>query len=177
MAKLNLVLLTGLPASGKSTVAERLASQYGFLTLSTDELRQSIFRQTYEKLVEDGKLKEEVIRKIMDYSKLQILSQGFNLVIDTSAPTEKFRRRMLELPETLDQIVNKYLLYIKSDETILLSRSRMRRDSEDRIRNIQQFWSEPQNEFCGASLYEISNNSNLEQLYKDVDWFYESLRK
>jgi len=46
MTKTNLVLLTGLPAAGKSTVAQRLVSEYSFGILSTDDLRQSLFRQT-----------------------------------------------------------------------------------------------------------------------------------
>ena len=107
MTKTNLVLLTGLPASGKSTVAHRLVKEHGFSILSTDDLRQSIFEQTYEELAKDGKRKDEVVRKIIDYSKLQILEAGCDLVIDSTAPTEKFRKRMLELPEILDQTVKK----------------------------------------------------------------------
>ena len=124
MSKTNLVLLTGLPAAGKSTVAQRLVREYGFAILSTDDLRQSLFRQTYEELAKDGKRKDEVIRKIIDYSKLQILNEGCDLVIDASAPTEKFRKRMLELPRYLEESVKKSVLYLGTPRPAYFSAKR-----------------------------------------------------
>ena len=176
MAKTNLVLLTGLPAGGKSTVAQRLVMEYSFAVLSTDDLRQSLFQQTYEELAKDGKRKDEVIRKIIDYSKFQILSAGCDLVIDSTAPTEKFRRRMLELPEYLEQTVKKSVLYVRSKEQTRYSRHMARGGSEVALETIQGFWKEPVDGFCGASLYPIENNGNQEQLFKEVTKFYEWLR-
>ncbi|MDP2924775.1 MAG: ATP-binding protein [Nanoarchaeota archaeon] len=177
MVKTNLVLLTGLPAGGKSTVAQRLVSEYGFAVLSTDDLRQSLFQQTYEELAKDGKRKDEVIRKIIDYSKFQILSAGCDLVIDSTAPTEKFRRRMLELPEYLEQAVKKSVLYLRSEEQTRHSRHMARGGSEVSLKTIQGFWKEPQDGFCGASLYSIENNGNQDQLFKEVAKFYEWLKR
>jgi len=176
MAKTNLILLTGLPASGKSTVAQRLVRKYGFSVLSTDDLRQSLFQQTYEELVRDGKRKDEVIRKIIDYSKFQILSAGCDLVIDASAPTEKFRKRMLELPDYLEQAVKKSILYVRAEEQIRHSRQIVRGGSEVALETIQGFWKEPQNGFCGASLYSMENNEDQEKLYQEVAEFYEVLK-
>ena len=80
MTKTNLVLLTGLPAAGKSTVAQRLVRENGFAILSTDDLRQSLFQQTYEELAKDGKRKDEVVRKIIDYSKVhKVIIQGLDV--------------------------------------------------------------------------------------------------
>ncbi len=176
MTKTNLVLLTGLPASGKSTVAQRLVTEYGFGILSTDDLRQSLFQQTYEELAKNGKRKDEVIRKIIDYSKFQILSAGCDLVIDSTAPTEKFRRRMLELPEYLEQAVKKSVLYLRAEEQTRYSRHMARGGSEVAIETIQGFWKEPQEGFCGTSLYEIINNGSISQLYSEVDRFYSELK-
>jgi dephospho-CoA kinase len=176
MTKTNLVLLTGLPAAGKSTVAQRLVSEYSFGILSTDDLRQSLFRQTYEELARNGKRKDEVIRKIIDYSKFQILSAGCDLVIDSTAPTEKFRRRMLELPEYLEQAVKKSVLYLRAEEQTRHSRHMARGGSEIALETIQRFWKEPQEEFCGTSLYQIENNGSQEQLYQEVSKFYERLK-
>ena len=50
----SLILLTGLPGAGKSVVAERLAKKYEFAILSTDELRELLFKQNYVQLKENG---------------------------------------------------------------------------------------------------------------------------
>ncbi|MBS3074869.1 ATP-binding protein [Candidatus Pacearchaeota archaeon] len=178
MTKTNLVLLTGLPAAGKSTVAQRLVRENGFAILSTDDLRQSLFQQTYEELAKDGKRKDEVVRKIIDYSKLQILAAGCDLVIDSTAPTEKFRRRMLELPKDLEQTIKKTILYVSAGEFVRNSRHISRGGSGVALETIQGFWKEPRDGFCGASLYSIYNNSDSDigKLYRDVTDFYEWLK-
>lgn len=176
MTKTNLVLLTGFPASGKSTVARRLTTEYGFAVLSSDDLRKSLFGLDYGELVKDGKKKEEVVREIMDYSKLQILGDGYDLVIDTSAPTEKFRRRMLEIPESLEESINKAILYVKSDEQIRQARHSSRGGLDVATETIQKYWSEPQNGFMNSRLYYLENNGNLEDLYQELDGFYRGLK-
>ena len=176
MVKVNLVLLTGLPAAGKSTIAQRLVREHGFAVLSTDDLRQSLFQQTYEELAKDGKRKDEVVRKVIDYSKLQILESGCDLVIDSTAPTEKFRRRMLELPEYLEQAVKRSILYVKADEQMRHSRHMTRGGSEVALETIQGFWKEPQEGFCKARLYDLSNNGDMGKLYDEVGRFYKFLK-
>lgn len=169
----SLVLLTGLPATGKSIVAQKLAEDYGFAILSTDDLRQSLFREDYEKTRKNGKIKEEVVRKVLDYSKLKLLTEGFNLVVDACSPTDKFRKRMFGLPENLSQVVNKYLLHIKADKSVVYSRQKSRGRTPEAIETIQGFWQEPRDEFLGANLYDIENSRDLEELYKQVKMFYE----
>ena len=174
----HLVLLTGLPATGKSTVAVKLAKDYGFVVLSTDELRQSLFREDYGELRKKGKEREEIVRKVLDSSKIQVLSGGFDLVIDASAPTNKFRKRMLELPKDLEQAVEKSLLHLRADESILYSRQKARGRTGEAINTIKGYWDEPKDKFLGSALYEIDNNTfSLDHLYNKVDQFYKSLRK
>ncbi len=169
----SLILLTGLPVTGKSIVAQKLAEDYGFAILSTDDLRQSLFREDYRETRKNGKRKEEVVRRVLDYSKLQLLTEGFDLVVDACSPTDKFRKRMLGLPENLSQVVNKYLLHIKADKQIMYSRQKSRGRTTEAIETIQGFWQEPQDRFFGANLYGIENSEDLERLYKQVKRFYE----
>jgi len=161
----SLVLLTGLPATGKSTVAQRLAEDRGFAILSTDDLRQSLFREDYGETRENGKAKEEIVRKVLDYSKLQLLLEGYDLVIDASAPTDKFRRRMLELPEDFGQVIKKYLLHMRSDEQIIYSRQKARGRTKEAIEAIRGYWQKPQDGLLGSRLVEVENNDGLNQLY------------
>ena len=169
----SLVLLTGLPATGKSIVAQKLAEDHGFAILSTDDLRQSLFREDYGETKKNGKRKEEVVRRFLDYSKLQLLIGGFDLVVDACSPTDKFRGRMLDLPRNLSQVVNKYLLHIKADKSVMYSRQKSRGRTTEAIETIQEFWQEPRDELLGANLYDIENSGDLEGLYKQVKMFYE----
>lgn len=176
----SLVLLTGLPAVGKSVTAERLARKYGFAILSTDDLRSSLFLEDYGETIKNGGLKEKVVRKVLDSSKVQILSGGFNLVIDASSPTDSFRRRMLELPKNLEQEVEKSVLYIQADDSVLYLRQEARGRTNEAIETIRGYWDEPQERFSGASgatLYKINNNESLDQLYEKVDTFYKNLKR
>ena len=173
----SLVLLTGLPATGKSTVAQKLVENYDFTVLSTDDLRQSLFREDYGGTRKNRKRKEEVVRRVLDYSKLKLLTEGFDLVVDACSPTDKFRGRMLDLPENLSQVVNKYLLHIKADNPVMYSRQKSRGRTTEAIETIQGFWQEPRDEFFGANLYDIENSGDLKGLYKQVRMFYEGKTK
>jgi predicted kinase len=174
----SLVLLTGLPATGKSVVAGRLAEKYGFVILSTDDLRQSLFGKDYGETRKNGKVREELVRKILDCSKRQVILGGFDLVIDTCSPTDKFRKRMLEMPENLEREVDRYLLHIRAEDSIIYSRQEIDRGrTSEAIETIREYWQEPQNGFLGANLYEIDNNGSLNQLHERIDKFYEGLKK
>ena len=82
---------------------------------------------------------------------------------------------MLGLPEDLNSIVNKYLLYLRSDKEILYSRQMERGRDNEAIEVVRGFWQEPKKleEVC---LHEIENNRGLDELYRGVDMFYEGLK-
>jgi predicted kinase len=177
MNKVNLVLLTGLPASGKSVAAERLVNNYGFAVLSTDNLRNSLFREDYGELRKNGKVREEITRKVIDYSKEQILLEGINLVIDSCSPTDKFRKRMLGLSYNLEQSVQKSILYVKTDFPTIYSRQSARGRTNEAIETILGYWNEPQQGFMGSNLCEIkNNNSDINEFYDKIGSFYEFLK-
>ena len=48
MAKLKIVMLKGLPASGKSTLAKMLAES-GYYRINKDDIRKMLFGDTYKK--------------------------------------------------------------------------------------------------------------------------------
>jgi len=172
----SLVLLTGLPAAGKSSVAEIMAEKYGFAILSTDDLRRLLFREDYGETRKNGKAKEETVRRFLDFSKIPVLSQRFNLVIDASSPTDKFRRRMLNLPEDLEREIDKYLLYVRSDDSVLYTRQEARGRTNEAIEVIRGYWHKPQNGIAGTTLYEIDNNGDLTQLHERIEGFYKNLK-
>lgn len=165
-SKPKLVVLTGLPASGKSEAAQFLSREYGYEVLSTDESRQRLFGKDYgdmRKTEEEG-----IVRETIDYAKRYHLARGLNVVIDSCAPTNKFRSRMLSLPEYLDDSVDRYLVHIDTPKEIIRCRQLERGRSTEAIETIASFWQDSNNEFKRSRLLKINNNRNLEELYKKL---------
>jgi predicted kinase len=87
-----LILAVGLPGSGKSTFARRLAPQIGAAVLESDALRRLLFGQPTYNPIESQRL-FEAIRA----SARELLEHGRNVVIDATNVKESDRRPFYEL--------------------------------------------------------------------------------
>ena len=76
MAKLKLLVLKGLPASGKSTEAKRLVAEEGYARTNKDTIRKELFGDEYKRK-DEKKVVKERDRLIREY-----LTQGRNVVVD-----------------------------------------------------------------------------------------------
>lgn len=84
------IMMCGLPASGKSTVARKLADQYEANIHSSDELRKELFGDESENSKNDA-LFQELHRRIK-----QDLSIGKNVIYDATNIHYKRRKAFLE---------------------------------------------------------------------------------
>lgn len=85
-----LIMLVGLPASGKSTIAERLSTEFSAEILSSDRLRKEIHGD--ENIQEDHKsLFEELNKRANDY-----LAAGKNIIYDSTNLNRKRRRHLIQ---------------------------------------------------------------------------------
>ena len=167
-----LVVLTGLPASGKSEAADWLREQHGYQVLSTDESRQRLFGKEYGDMRKTDD--EETVRDTIDYAKRYHLAHGENVVIDTCAPTNKFRRRMLSLAEYLDNSIEKYLIHIHASNQAIRKRQQTRGRSPEAIETIEGFWQDPADEFHKGLFYEVENNQDLDEFYNKLNGVYQT---
>lgn len=76
MAKTKLLVLKGLPASGKSTYAKRLVEEQGFVRTNKDTIRKEMFGGEYKRKDEKKVVKER------DRLVKEALEQGKDVVVD-----------------------------------------------------------------------------------------------
>lgn len=172
MVNPKLVVLSGLPGSGKSIIAEKLVRDYGFVRLSTDKFRNELYGKNYGDLQNEpqGKLKEDTMRSLIDFAKISYLEKGLNIVIDSSAPIEEIRRRFMST-SGLDKLVDKYLVFLDTERPLLEKRYLKKGGSKEILEFFDEFWETPTGAPEGGTFITIKNNpqTDLSELYRALE--------
>ena len=94
------VIMVGPPGSGKTTIATKLESDYGFVRICPDDIREEITGNA-----SNQDRNEEVFAKV--YSRLsEYLNQGFNVVYDATNCRTAYRFKILNVVQGLtDKII------------------------------------------------------------------------
>ncbi len=87
-----LAVLVGLPASGKSRVADQLRARTGAVVLESDALRRLLFRRRTYSAVESDRL-FAAIHAAID----QLLADGVSVIFDATNLAEAERRPLYEI--------------------------------------------------------------------------------
>lgn len=87
-----LVLITGLPGTGKSTVANHLAERIGASVLRTDEIRKRLFAKP--KYTEEEK---ELVYKILFLIAEELLKINHHVVIDGTFYKSALRKQIYKI--------------------------------------------------------------------------------
>ncbi|NYT04232.1 MAG: ATP-binding protein [Candidatus Methanofastidiosa archaeon] len=116
-----LIVITGLPGTGKTTIAEELAKKIDAIVLSTDKIRKTIF----EKPVYNEEDKRIVYNELFSQTS-KSLSKGKNVILDGTFYTKALRKRAKEVGELFGK--NVYFVYCETPEEILKERIENRLD-------------------------------------------------
>ncbi|MEM0219720.1 MAG: AAA family ATPase [Thermoproteota archaeon] len=155
-----LVVMCGLPATGKTTVAEALAKEIKALVLRTDLIRREIFKkgkleevlnsrepltydlqrifnflpkipEEYQKLI--WKQNEIVYEELLSRTKI-LLGQGKNIILDGTFSKKALRSKVYEIAKACHE--NVYLIYCTCNEEIIEKRLMSRKKDKERVSNV-----------------------------------------
>jgi predicted kinase len=89
-----LIVVSGLPGTGKSYLSRRLSERLSYPVLESDALRKQLFRQPAYSNVENGILFRTIHRLIEE-----LLEKGISLILDATNLTEKYRERLYNIAD------------------------------------------------------------------------------
>lgn len=92
-----LVVVSGLPGTGKSYFCRRLTDRLPAIILESDALRKVLFLQPSHSLTESARL-FKAIRLLVE----RLLKRGFCLILDATNLSERYREYFYSIAERLD---------------------------------------------------------------------------
>lgn len=128
-----LIILMGLPGSGKSYVSSYLYDKYGFTILSGENITFAIFNKV-DCTGAEYSLSYDVLRQLA----IKLISQGYSIVIDGTNLKYIFRQQIYDevgCPDTT-------ILYLKVDDKNALNRITKRGVDFKDTKNIKSSISE-----------------------------------
>lgn len=164
-----IVVVTGLPGSGKSFFASRLATAIHADYISSDKLRKKIIKRRTYSIKEKDLVYDEMMKEMRNGVK-----QNKNLVLDATFYKRETRNKFKEETTDADKIV---FIEIIADEALIRKRLQSpREDSEADFtvyKIIQQQW-EP---IKGEHLILQSANDNIESMLEKAITYLHSKKQ
>ncbi len=173
-----LVVMCGLPATGKTTLAKKISEKKGFKVLSSDSIRAEIIKEDiFDQKIASDLNKRILVYKVMFERAQEILEKERGLILDATF----IRRDLRKICADIAKRYRKTLCIIEtrcSKETAL-SRIRRRKKGdcesnaiteEAYFNNLKIFEPVSLNEFPSGSIYFLINTEGKE-------WFVEKKLK
>lgn len=109
MKNLKILLLKGLPASGKTTYAKELVEKSNgeWKRINKDDLRSMI---DFSKWSSE---REKLILKLQNMMVEEMLLSGFNIVIDDTNFSDKHKKRILEIVKDINEIYKNFNIEVE----------------------------------------------------------------
>jgi predicted kinase len=151
-----IVMVMGLPGSGKSYFAAQLSNLTGAVYINSDRVRSAILQSTTYSDREKQMVYDEMLRMA-----LGSLGEGKDIVLDATFYTNAVREKFIQELEPLDSIV---FIEIVAGESLIRQRLKMPREDSDAnfevYKEIQEEW-EP---FAQPHLLLWSTDHNIDDM-------------
>jgi len=121
------ILLSGLPGTGKSTLARRLSKKYRLERISTDSVRKRVFPTVRKNSFGAGSYSFEnrvVVYNIIYYLLYTLLRWNIGCVIDGTFYKESFRIKIKRIAEKFD--AKFVLVFVECPESLIKQRFEQR---------------------------------------------------
>lgn len=92
-----LIIISGLPGTGKSYLSKRLAERVPFLVIESDALRKTLFSPPSYSFRESTRLFRTIHRLLRE-----LLNKGIPLILDATNLSERFREQLYSIADRLN---------------------------------------------------------------------------
>ena len=124
VAEPTLIIISGLPGTGKSYLSKRLAERVPFLVLESDALRKTLFSLPSYSFRESTQLFRTIHRLLRE-----LLNKGIPLILDATNLSERFREQLYSIADCLN--VRLILVRVEAPPEVVYQRL------EDRARDTE----------------------------------------
>ena len=170
-----LVVLSGYPRSGKSTVTKFMQEELGFARLSIDDLRYNMYGMSFPEMVAyfgggdfqspEYQREEELLRDVLQIQKMAHLMANKSVVLGGTFGYNQWRWELL-CPSYgrlhHDSDIARYLIMVDVDRKELERRALTSARDPSLLRKWDEFWEEPDFIYPGEGtpkLVRVRNNN------------------
>ena len=132
-ARPTIIVVSGLPGTGKSYFCRRLAERLPFLILESDALRKQLFPAPTYSAEESGYLFRTIYQVIEDFIKNRI-----PVILDATNLEERYRERIYNISERLDAKL--ILVSVKAPSELARQRLKKRMEGKNVNENSDANW-------------------------------------
>jgi predicted kinase len=133
MVEPTLILISGLPGTGKSYFCHQLAQRLPFLILESDALRKSLFPSPSYSQQESLRLFQAIHSLIQ-----KLLQKGIPIILDATNLSERHRERLYSIADRL--AVKLILVRVEAPPDVVQERLKARQEGENLASNSDANW-------------------------------------
>jgi predicted kinase len=133
-AKPAIIVVSGLPGTGKSYFCRQLAERLPFLILESDALRKQLFPKPTYSAEESVSLFRAIYQLIEDF-----LKKGIPLILDATNLEERYRERIYNIAEKADAKLT--LVSVKAPPELVQKRLKKRTENKNVHDNSDADWA------------------------------------
>jgi len=134
VARPALIVLSGLPGTGKSYLSRRLAERMPLLVLESDALRKKLFPSPEYSIEESSRLFQTIHLLIK-----RLLQKGISIILDATNLSETYRERLYQIGE--EQRAKLVMVWVKAPESVVYERLGQRAKEQLRSDHSEADWS------------------------------------
>lgn len=187
MKKPLLIMFVGVPGSGKTTFAKRLANKLNAVVLNSDAIRLSMWgsleaiRKAHDNK-EARALNKQLTFGAMDYAAGQILASGTSVVCDRNANGRQERQKMANI--AIKNIATAVVVKIQTPKELAVERIITRRAADDSRQKdpekareiVERFATEIEEPLPDENVIQISGELSFEEQFTILQNFVEKLK-
>ncbi|MCK4588294.1 AAA family ATPase [Candidatus Woesebacteria bacterium] len=136
-----IILMAGLPGSGKTTITNAIAEEFGAIVLRSDKIRQQIFEDSTALDVDSEKYleKSEGIYEHMRDEMVRLVEKGEKVIVDATH-LNHHRQAVIARLKKEGLIRSATLLLIEAKEEVIVERQKIRPGEPGTGENWEDGW-------------------------------------